>query len=76
MSLHIVMGFTDDSGVNNLLPIQEMQEMRIQFLVWNDRLEKEMATRFGILAWNIPEREESQALQSVGLLKSQTWPSN
>ena len=76
MSLHIVMGFTDDLGVKNLLSIQEMQEMRIQFLAWKDRLEKEMATRSGILAWNIPQREESQDLQSVGLQKSQTWPSN
>ena len=28
--------------------------MRVQFLSWEDLLEKEMATHSGILAWRIP----------------------
>ena len=35
-----------------------MQEMWIQPLIWEDSLEKEMATYFSILAWEIPWIEE------------------
>ena len=31
-----------------------VQETWIQFLGWEDPLEKEMATHYCILAWNIP----------------------
>ena len=31
-----------------------MQEMPVRSLGWDDPLEKEMATRSGILAWQIP----------------------
>ena len=31
-----------------------MQETRLQFLGWEDPLEKEMATYSSILAWRIP----------------------
>ena len=31
-----------------------MQETQVQFLGWEDPLEKEMATHYCILAWNIP----------------------
>ena len=44
-----------------------MQETRIHFLGWEDPLEKEIATRSGILAWEIPWTEEPGGLQSVGL---------
>ena len=37
--------------VKNLLAIQETQ---VQFLGWEDPLEKEMATHSSILAWEIP----------------------
>ena len=30
-----------------------MQEMRVQFLSWEDPLEKEMATHSSIFAWEI-----------------------
>ena len=40
-------------------------------LNWEDPLEKEMATRFSILAWEIPWTEELGRLQSMGL-QSQT----
>ena len=49
--------------VKNLPAIQENQ---VRFLVWEDPLEKEMATRSSILAWEIPWIEEPCGLQSIG----------
>ena len=43
-----------------------MQETWVQFLGWEDPLEKEMATHSSILAWKIPGREEPGGLQSMG----------
>ena len=43
-----------------------MQEMWVQSLVWEDHLEKEMATHSSILAWEIPWSEEPDGLQSLG----------
>ena len=43
-----------------------MQETRIQFLGWEDPLEKEMATQSSILAWEIPGTEEPGGLQFMG----------
>ena len=42
-----------------------MQEMQVRSLGWEDPLEKEMATRSSILAWEIPRTEEPSRLQSV-----------
>ena len=42
-----------------------MQETWVQYLGWEDLLEKEMATRSRILAWRIPQTESS-GLQSMG----------
>ena len=42
-----------------------MQETWVQPLGWEDLLEKEMATRSGILAWKIPWTEEPGWLQSI-----------
>ena len=40
-------------------------------LVWEDPLEKEMATHSSVLAWRIPWTEDSPGeLQSMGLQKS------
>ena len=38
---------------------------------WEDPLEKEMATHYGILDWKIPWTEEPGRLQSMGLRKCQ-----
>ena len=38
--------------------MQELQEMWIRSLGWEDPLEKEMATHSSILAWRIPWTEE------------------
>ena len=47
--------------------MQEMQEMKVQSLEWEDPLEKEMATHSSILAWKISCVEEPGGLQSMGL---------
>ena len=48
----------------NCLPT--MQETQVQFLGWEDPLEKEMATHSSILAWKISWMEEPGRLQSMG----------
>ena len=40
-----------------------MQETRIQYLGWEDPLEKEIATHSSVLAWEIPWTEEPGRLQ-------------
>ena len=47
--------------------MQEMQEMQIQSLGWEDPLEEGMATHSDILAWRIPWTEEPGGLQSMEL---------
>ena len=46
--------------------MQEMQELWVRSLGWEDTLEKEMATHSSILAWKIPWTEELDGLQSMG----------
>ena len=47
--------------------MQEMQqEPPVQFLDWEDPLEKKMATHSIILVWKIPWTEEAGGLQSMG----------
>ena len=51
--LHL--GFLADTVVKKIhLPMQEMQETWVQSLGREDPLEKEMATLFSILAWEVP----------------------
>ena len=45
---------------------QTMQETRVRSLGREDPLEKEMATRPSILAWESPWTEEPDGLQSTG----------
>ena len=61
------LGFPHGSTVKNLPAMQELQEMWIQSLGWEDPLEEAMATHSNILAWRIPLTEELGGLQSVGL---------
>ena len=49
-----------------------MQETWIQFLVWEDLLEKEMTTHSRILAWEILWTEEPGGLQCMGSQESNT----
>ena len=46
--------------------MSEIQQTQVQFLGWEDPLEKEMATHSSSLAWRIPWMEEPGGLQSVG----------
>ena len=53
--------------VKNPPQMQETQEMWVQSLGQEDPLGKEMATHFSIVAWKIPQTEESGGLQATGL---------
>ena len=44
-----------------------MQETQVQFLGWEDPLEKEMATHSSILTWRIPWTVEPGSVLSIGL---------
>ena len=43
-----------------------MQQTQVQFLGWENPMEKEMATHSSIFAWRIPWTEEPGRLQSMG----------
>ena len=43
-----------------------MQDMWVQSLGWEDDFEQKTATRFHILAWEIPWKEEPGGLQAMG----------
>ena len=45
--------------------MQEMREMLVQSLGREDPLKEEMATHSSILAWEIPQTEETGGLQSM-----------
>ena len=49
-----------------------MQETWVWSLGWEDPLKKGTATHSSIFAWRIPQTEEPDRLQSVGVVKSQT----
>ena len=49
-----------------------MRETWVQFLGWEDLLEKEMAVHSSILAWRIPWKERSLVDYSPRVAKSQT----
>ena len=58
------MSFPDGSVVENL---SAMQQRQVRFLSQEDPLEKEMAIRSSILAWEIPWTKEPGRLQAIGL---------
>ena len=49
-----------------------MQETWVQFLGWEDPLEKEMATHSSILAWRIPIDIGTWQVTVHGIAKSRT----
>ena len=60
-----------DSLVAQLVEnLPAMQETQVQFLGWEDPLEKEMATHSSILAWRILWTEKPGRLQSMGSQES------
>ena len=48
----------------------------VEFLDWEDPLEKEMATHSSILAWEVPWTEEPSGLQPMESKKNQTQLNN
>ena len=46
--------------------LPKMRETQVQFLVWEDLLEKEIVTHSSILAWKIPWTEKPDRLQGMG----------
>ena len=46
--------------------MQEIQEMQVQSLGWEDPLEKGMVTHSSILAWSIPWTKDPGGLESMG----------
>ena len=64
------MGFPGGLVVKNLIPMQEMQEMWVRSLDWEDLLEEEMATYSSILAWEISWMGEPGGPQSMGHMQS------
>ena len=67
------MRILSDSAVKKL---PGMQETQVLFLGQEDLLEKELATHYSILAWEIPWTEDPGELQSTGSQKSQTQQSD
>ena len=59
-----VLDIPEGSVVKNSLA---MQQMWVQFLVWEDPLEKKMTTHSSILASEIPWTEDPDELQSMGV---------
>ena len=53
--------------------MQEVQEMQVQSLGWEDLLEMEMATHSSIFDWKIPWTEEPGRLQSRGSQIVHDW---
>ena len=55
--------------VNKVPAMQELQEIWVQSLGWEDPMEKEMAIYSGILAWRTPWTEEPGGLRSIESLR-------
>ena len=58
-------GFRGGSAIN-----LQMAEMQVQYLGWEDPLEKEMATHSSILVWEIQWTEKRGRLQFMESYKS------
>ena len=78
--VHIVRSHKDLRGIPGGSVVKNppaVQQTKFQPLVWEDPLEKEMATHSSILAWRIPWTEEpGGSIGSMGVTKSQAWQSN
>ena len=59
-------GFPNGSLVKNPPAMQEMQELPVQVLGWEDPLKEEMAAHSSILSGRTPWTEEPGKLQSMG----------
>ena len=66
----VIMSHPGFPGISVVKSQAAMQKMRVQYLGWEDPLEKEMATRSTILAWKILWTEDPGGLQPMWLQKS------
>ena len=57
--------FSPDAIAETVKYLHMMQEIWVQFLSWEDPLEKGMATHSSTFAWRIPWTEERGGLQSM-----------
>ena len=71
IKIRITWDFSGGSGKEHL-PVQEMEERRVQSLDQENPLEEEMAPHSSILAWKIPWAEELGKLQFMEFRKTQT----
>ena len=69
-SSRLCLGFSGGSVIKN--PLINAGDVGSQSLVWEDTLEKEIATHSSILAWEISWTEEPGRLQSMGLQRDMT----
>ena len=59
--------FWDFPAGSDIQNLPAKKETQVQFLDWEDPLEKGMATHSSILAWRITWTEKPGELQSMGL---------
>ena len=60
----VYLGFSGGPAVKNPCAMQEIQEMQVQSLGWEDTLDEGIATHSGVLDWRIPWTEEPGGLHS------------
>ena len=64
--LPVQIPFPSGSAVKNLPALQELQEMLVRSLGWEDPLEEGMATHSSILAWRIPWKRSLVGYSPLG----------
>ena len=63
---HLVSGPGPSLVAQKVKNLPAMQQTQVQCLAWEDPLEKGIATRSSVLAWEIPSTETPGGLQSMG----------
>ena len=53
-TIQVILSFPDGLAVKDLAAVQELQEMQVQSLGWEESLEEDIATYSSILTWRIP----------------------
>ena len=64
-TIQVILSFPDGLAVKDLAAVQELQEMQVQSLGWEESLEENMVTYSSILAWEMPRAEKPSRLQSM-----------
>ena len=72
MTLASFGGFSGGSAVKDQSAMQELQEMQVQSLSWEDALVEGMATYSSILAWRIPMDRRAWWATVHGIAESDT----